>query len=331
MNILITGIAGFVGSYLAEYIRAALPDWTIHGARLPGESTQNIDAIIGSLHIHEVDITDEAAVKKIVAEVRPDIIWHLAAQSYVRTSWESPQATMTTNMVGQINLLEAIRSLKTTKYNPTVIIAGSSEEYGPSTPAARPLTEDAPLRPLSPYAISKIGQDFLGFQYHQTYGLNTIRLRVFNHTGPRRPLAFGDSAIAYTIAQIEAGEAEAVIFYRDLSAIRDYSDVRDIVRAYVAAAQQCSPGEVYNVCSGVGVSIKDIYDTFLSLSTVKNIQLVPDPAGPRPTDGGIIIGDNSKFRATTLWQPEINFLKTTLPDILNWWRAHIKVYERVQR
>lgn len=329
MNILITGIAGFVGSYLAEHIHATQPEWVIHGTRLPEESTQNIDAVIDSLHIHAADITDAEQVKKVIAAIRPEIVFHLAAQSYVRTSWESPQATITTNIVGQINLLEAIRSLKTDTYNPTVIIAGSSEEYGPALQTATPISENAPLRPLSPYAISKIGQDFLGFQYHQTYGLNTIRLRVFNHTGPRRPLAFGDSAIAHAIALIETGQQEPVISYRDLSAVRDYSDVRDIVRAYVAAAAHCTPGEVYNLCSGVGTSIKEMYEQFLSLSTVRNIRLIPDPQGPRPTDGGTIIGDNSRFRAATGWHPEIDFLKTTVPDILNWWRAHINIHERV--
>lgn len=321
MKILITGIAGFVGSHLAEYILTEHPNTTVHGTVLPKELRDNIQTIVPALHLHELDITDATGTYRLIEEVRPDIVFHLAAQSYVRTSWESPQATLTTNIVGQANLLEAIRLQKDGAFDPTFVIAGSSEEYGVVPPPLLPIKEDAPLNPLSPYAVSKIGQDFLGYQYFHTYGLKAIRLRTFNHTGPRRPTAFGDSHLAHTIALIERRQAKPQVTYRDLGAVRDFTDVRDIVRAYFLAAQRCQAGEVYNVCSGKGVSIKQIYETLLSLASVRPIAMVPDPAGPRATDGGTIIGNNQRFCQRTGWEPRIDFLTQTLPDILNYWRA----------
>lgn len=322
-NILITGAAGFVGSYLIPEVFRAYPKAKIHGTLRPKESTDNLKDTTTPYELHELDITDAQSVYTLIEAIRPDVIFHLAAQSYVRTSWESPQATITTNILGEVNLLEAVRLLKTKKYNPVIVIICSSEEYGLVPVRYLPITEETLLAPLSPYAVSKIGQDFLAFQYFKTYGLKTIRLRVFNHTGPKRPTAFGDSHVAHEIALIEVGLKEPIITYRDLKAVRDYSDVRDIVKAYVAAAQRCEPGNVYNVCSGKGTSIKQIYDALLSHTNVKNIKLQADPEGPRPTDGGIIIGNNKKFVSQTKWRPEIDFLNQTLPDILQYWRNQI--------
>lgn len=324
-SVLITGAAGFVGSYLVEEVSKKYPGAKIHGTIRPKESRDNLHGSQVALELHEVDITDAASVYSLVDNIRPSVVFHLAAQSYVRTSWESPQATLATNILGEANLLEAIRLLKTKKYNPTIVITCSSEEYGLVPEKNLPITETTPLSPLSPYAVSKIGQDFLGFQYHQTYGLNTIRLRVFNHTGPKRPTAFGDSHVAHQIALIEAGLIEPVITYRNLDAIRDYSDVRDVVHAYTLAAAHCVPGDVYNVCSGQGTSIKQIYDKLLSLTSHPNIMLKADPAGPRPTDGGTIIGSRAKFTKQTGWQPTINFVNQTLPDILEYWRKEVNV------
>lgn len=324
-NILITGAAGFVGSYLVQELTQFYPSAKIHGTIRPKESKDNLKDITTPYELHELDITDATSMYSLVEAIRPEFIFHLAAQSYVRTSWESPQDTITTNMLGEINLLESVRLLKTNKYNPVIVITCSSEEYGLVDQNQLPITENTPLAPLSPYAVSKIGQDFLGFQYFKTYGLKTIRLRVFNHTGPKRPPAFGDSHTAQEIALIEAGLKEPVITYRDLSAIRDYSDVRDIVHAYALSATRCDAGDVYNVCSGRGISIKQIYDTLISLSTVRNIRMEADPAGPRPTDGGTIVGSNAKFVKKTQWHPKKDFLTETLPDILAFWREQINI------
>lgn len=330
MNVLVTGIEGFVGSHLAEYLLQAEPGISLHGTYRPKASTENIDHIRDRLILHEADVTDNASVYQLLNAIRPQHIYHLAAQSYVRTSWESPQATLTTNIIGQTNFLESLRLLRDRHYDPVFLIPSSSEVYGKVASEDLPVAETAPLKPLSPYAVSKIGQDFLGYQYFQSYGLKTIRLRVFNHTGPRRPTAFGDSYVAHTIALIEQGLADPVITYRDLRAVRDFTDIRDIVRAYHLATQHCTPGEVYNVCSGQGVSIKEMYEALLDHSTGKHIALVPDPAGPRPTDGGVIIGDNTLFTRATGWQPKIPFLKQTLADILDYWRERIPTHETVR-
>lgn len=330
MNVLITGIEGFVGSHLAEYLLNAEPNISLHGTYRPKATTENIDHIRTAVTLHEVDITDTPSVYRLLDAVHPQTIYHLAAQSYVRTSWESPQATLTTNIIGQTNFLESLRLLRDKHYDPVFLIPSSSEVYGKVATENLPVTETAPLKPLSPYAVSKIGQDFLGYQYFQSYGLKTIRLRVFNHTGPRRPTAFGDSYVAHQVALIEQGLADPVITYRDLTAVRDFTDVRDIVRAYHLATQHCTPGEVYNVCSGQGISIKEMYDSLLAHSTAKQITLRPAPEGPRPTDGGVIIGDNTFFARATGWQPKIPFLKQTLADILDYWRARIPAHEAVR-
>jgi GDP-4-dehydro-6-deoxy-D-mannose reductase len=322
-KILITGAAGFVGSYVIEAAAAAYPRAAIHGTIRPKELKDNLRDVKADFQLHELDITDAPSVYGLIDHVRPDAIFHLAAQSYVRTSWESPQATLNTNIIGTANLLEAVRLSKTGRYNPAIVLTCSSEAYG--LPEGRePITEETPLAPLSPYAVSKIGQDFLGFQYFQTYGLRTIRLRVFNHTGPKRPTAFGDSHVAHAIALIEAGLQEPVITYRDLSAVRDYSDVRDVADAYLAAAEHCLPGEVYNVCSARGISIRQIYDTLLAAAEGVTIRLEKDAQGRRPTDGGWVVGSNAKFVAQTGWRPRIDFLGQTLPDILRYWREQIR-------
>lgn len=330
MNILVTGIEGFVGSHLAEYLLASQPQASLHGTIRPKASMENIAHLGDRLKLHEIDITDNVSVYRLLETIRPEVIYHLAAQSYVRTSWESPQATLITNIIGQTNFLENLRLIRDSKYDPIFLIPSSSEVYGKVAEKDLPVQESYPLQPLSPYAVSKIGQDLLGYQYYQSYGLKTVRLRVFNHTGPRRPTAFGDSYVAHTIALIEKGLAEPVLTYRDLSATRDYTDVRDIVRAYHLATLHCQPGEVYNVCSGQGTSIQKMYNALLSYSTNKNIELRPDPSGPRPTDGGALIGNNQRFVAATGWQPQFSFLEQTLPDILNYWRERVTTHETVR-
>jgi len=322
--VLVTGCAGFVGSYLVERLLADYPNSVVHGTRRPQGTTENISHLLNQIHLHDIDVTDETSVFALLDTIRPDVIFHLAAQSYVKTSWESPQATLMTNILGTANILEALRQLRGPRYDPVIIIPGSSEEYGHVAQGEQSITEDHPLCPLSPYAVSKMGQEFLGFQYWKTYGLKVVRLRVFNHTGPRRPTAFGDSYLAHSIALMEQGLAEPKVTYRDLTGVRDFTDVRDIARAYVLASQCCLPGEVYNVCSGRGITIKQIYDILLSLTFVKDIQLIPDPEGPRPTDGGVIVGDNTRFCLQTGWYSQISFLDETLPDILNFWREHLR-------
>src|SRR6185436_7051616 len=237
----------------------------------------------------------------------------------VPSSWTAPNETLTTNIVGQTNLFEAVRGLK---LDPVVQIACSSEQYGLVLPGETPIKETNPLRPLSPYAVSKVGQDYLGYQYFQSYGLKVVRTRGFNHTGPRRGQVFVTSNFCSQVAAIELGLQEPVIRVGNIEAIRDFTDVRDMVRAYWLAVTKAKPGEVYNIATGEGISIQALLDKILALSTVE-VKIEVDPDRLRPSDVEILIGDASKFRADTGWEPRIPF-EQTLRDLLDYWRRTLE-------
>lgn len=318
MKALITGITGFAGSHLAELLLAEHPEVELYGIYRWRSRTENIDHLIDQVHMTETDLRDYSSVHKVLAEVRPDVIFHLAAQSYVPSSWSAPTETLTTNITGQTHLFEAIRALQ---LDPVVQIACSSEEYGLVKPEETPIRETNPLRPLSPYAVSKVGQDLLAYQYFQSYGLKVIRTRGFNHTGPRRGEVFVTSNFAKQIASIEAGLREPVIRVGNLEAVRDFTDVRDMVRAYWLAVTRGKPGEVYNIATGDGITIQELLDRLLALSTAE-VEVKVDPERLRPSDVEILIGDSSKFRADTGWEPQIPF-DQTLRDILDYWRERL--------
>jgi GDP-4-dehydro-6-deoxy-D-mannose reductase len=313
---LVTGVTGFVGSHLAEFLLKN--DIEVHGILRWRSKMENIEGIKKDLHLHEADLLDSHSLYSTLEEIKPDYIFHLAAQSFVKSSWSSPANTIETNMVGSCNLFEVVRKLK---LDPIIQIAGSSEEYGLVHPDETPMTENNPLRPLSPYAVSKIGMDFLGYQYFASYGLKIIRTRGFNHTGPRRGHVFAESTFAKQIAEIEKGIKEPVVNVGNLDAQRDYTDVRDMVRGYYLAVQKCTPGEIYNICSGKTWTIKWVLDYLLSQSKVK-IEVKPDPERMRPSDVEILLGDNTKFKSATGWAPEIPF-EQTLTDLLNYWRERV--------
>ena len=319
MRVLITGITGFAGSHLAEYILQHHPDVEIIGTYRWRSRMENITGIMNRITLVETDLRDPVAVYKMLETFRPDRIFHLAAQSFVPTSWVAPVDTFQVNVIGQLHIFEACRQLG---LQPRIQIACSSEEYGLVHPDEVPITESNPLRPLSPYAVSKVAQDMLGYQYFKSYGLPIIRTRGFNHTGPRRGEVFVVSNFAKQIAEIEAGQREPVIRVGNLDAIRDFTDVRDMVRAYWLALEKGIPGEVYNIASGKGWKIRDILERLLSL-TEQNIDIQTDPNRLRPSDVMILIGDASKFRKTTGWEPRIPF-EQTLRDTLNYWRQRIR-------
>ncbi len=318
MRALITGITGFAGSHLADYLLAEQSDVEIFGIYRWRSRMENIDHLDGKINLLECDLRDAAAVHGVLAEVRPDYIFHLAAQSFVPASWRAPSDTLTTNIIGQTNLFEAVRMLE---LDPVIQIAGSSEEYGLVLPDEVPIKETNPLRPLSPYAVSKVGQDLLAYQYFKSYGLKTIRTRGFNHTGPRRGEVFVTSNFAKQIASIEAGLQEPVIRVGNLDAQRDFTDVRDMVRAYWLAVTKAKPGEVYNVASGKAVTIRELLDQLLALSETK-VEVQVDPERLRPSDVEILLGDFSKFKADTGWEPLIP-LEQTLRDTLDFWRQKL--------
>lgn len=314
MRVLVTGITGFVGSHLAELLLAR--GHTVVGTARWRSDTDNITHIQDRLELVEFDLRDAAGVRDVLADTRPEWIFHLAAQSFVQASWRSPQETISTNMLGQVNIMEALRDLG---LNPPMLIAGSSEEYGLVRPDEVPITEDNPLRPLSPYGVSKVGQDLLAFQYHQSYGMHLIRSRAFNHTGPRRGKVFAESNFAWQLVEMERGHQEPVLRVGNLEARRDYTDVRDMVRAYVLALEKGEPGEVYNICQGQAYSMQEIVDRLLGMTKL-TVRLELDPSRLRPSDVPVLLGDAGKFRGQTGWAPEIP-IEQTLRDLLEYWRA----------
>ncbi len=319
MRVLITGITGFVGSHLADHL-LQIPGVNVYGMARWRSRTENIEHIKDKIRLFECDIRDASSVKSVIKEVNPEKIFHLAAQSFVPSSWNAPAETLFTNIIGELNILEAIRQME---INPVIHLAGSSEEYGMAYENEVPIKETNPLRPLSPYGVSKVAQDLLGYQYYKSYGLNIIRTRAFNHTGPRRGEVFVCSDFAKQIAEIEKELKKPVLHVGNLEAKRDFSDVRDIVRAYWLATERCTPGEVYNICSGTSYAIKEILDILLSYAKV-SIKVVQDPARMRPSDVPVLGGDSTKFREKTGWKSEIPF-EQTLKDTIDYWREKVKV------
>jgi len=316
-RVLITGITGFAGSHLADYLvrRGGIE---IHGIDRWRSKTENIDHLKGKLTMHECDIRDASSVRSVMEKIRPDQIFHLAAQSFVPTSWSAPAETLTTNIVGQLHVFEAVRQLK---INCRIHVAGSSEEYGLVHPEELPIKETTPLRPLSPYAVSKVGQDLLGFQYFMSYKMHIVRTRGFNHTGPRRGEVFVESDFAQQIARIETGLQDPILRVGNLQTKRDFTDVRDMVEGYWLALEKGIPGEVYNICSGRSFSISELLEMLLGLSSAK-VRVVEDPARLRPSDVPCLQGDSSKFSQATGWQPRIP-IETTLRDLLGYWRQKV--------
>ncbi|MDI6888791.1 MAG: GDP-mannose 4,6-dehydratase [Methanocellales archaeon] len=316
-RVLITGATGFVGSHLIDYL-LQMGDIVIFGTKRRRSDMANVQHNKNKISWIDMDITDSYSVYSALKFSEPDKIFHLAAQSFVPMSWNAPQEVFTTNAIGTVNLLESVRQLD---LDPKIQIAGSSEEYGLVKSDEVPIIEDNLLRPLSPYGVSKVAQDLFAQQYYKSYGMKIIITRAFNHTGPRRGEVFVCSDFSKQIAEIEAGQREPIIHVGNLNAQRDFSDVRDIVRAYWLSLQKCKLGEVYNICSEKSRTIRSVLDLLLSMSKV-NIQVRQDPKKMRPSDVEMLQGDCSKFKKQTGWEPEIPF-EQTLEDLLNFWRERV--------
>ncbi len=314
MKVLITGITGFAGSHLADYCLEQT-GIDVYGIIRWRSRTENIEHLTGKITLLECDLRDAASTRDVIEKVRPDYVFHLAAQSFVPTSWHAPTESLITNVVGQLNIFEAVRK---TDIKCRIQIACSSEEYGMVAEDELPIREDAPLRPLSPYGVSKVGQDLLGYQYYMSYKMDIVRTRAFNHTGPRRAPVFVVSDFAKQIAAVEKGLHEPVMYVGNLDAKRDFSDVRDVVRAYFLSLEKGKSGEVYNICSEKTWRIGDMLDRLLSMSDVK-IEIKQDPKRLRPSDVPRLLGDCSKFKRDTGWETTIPF-DTTLKDMLDYWR-----------
>jgi GDP-4-dehydro-6-deoxy-D-mannose reductase len=319
LRVLITGITGFAGSHLAEYVLTHHPGTEVFGTQRWRSRTENIRDIESRIQLLECDLRDQSSVTGLIDRVRPDRIFHLAAQSFVPSSWNAPAESLTTNILGQLNLFEAIRAAG---IDPWIQIACSSEEYGLVHKDELPIKETNPLRPLSPYAVSKVGQDYLGYQYYKSFGTRVVRTRGFNHDGPRRGDVFVSSNFAKQLAAIEKGRKPPVIQVGNLEARRDFTDVRDMVRAYwLALDGGCEPGEAYNICTGKDYSIQEVLDELIRMSGLE-VEVREDPERLRPSDVPVLLGDNSKFRKATGWEPSIAY-ERTLRDMLDYWRAEL--------
>lgn len=343
MRVLLTGVTGFTGSHLAEFIVTRHPDVALYGTYRWRSRLDNLDDLgaagslevvegapregslrdpsrAGRLTLVECDLADPYAIANVVRAVEPDRVFHLAAQSFVPVSFAEPGATLATNVIGELHLLEALRAFAP---RARLLIAGSSEEYGAVRPEELPVRETNELRPLSPYAVSKVAQDRLGWQYHRSYGMYVVVTRAFNHTGPRRGEVFAESSFARQIAEIEGERRPGVIRVGDLSSERDWHDVRDTAKAYWLALEKGEPGEVYNVGSGVQRSVRHVLDALLALAPGLRVRVEEDPARLRPSDVPILCADATKLRERTGWTPAIP-LERTLADLLEWWRARLR-------
>lgn len=318
MKILITGITGFVGSHLAEYILNLKENHSIYGICRWRSPKDNLKNIYSKVKLLEADLCDLSSLVRSMTELAPDIIFHLGAQSYVLASFNSPVQTLMTNAIGTANLLEAIRI---SGINPIIHICSSSEVYGQVSQEDIPIKENCPFRPASPYAVSKATEDMLAFQYWISYGLRTIRTRMFTHTGPRRGDVFALSFFAKQVAAAELGLAEPVIYAGNLKSVRTFCDVRDAVRAYWIMVNKCKAGEVYNIGGNRTMTIGEALDSLLSYTKLK-FEIKIDPKLLRPSDVTLQIPCIDKFRNDTEWEPEIPF-ERTLQDILIYWREEL--------
>ena len=319
MKILITGITGMVGSHLADYIVNNHQECSVSGLVRWRSPTDNIRHLLKEISLHEGDLRDLNSLIKIINDIKPDRIFHLAAQSYVNQSFIAPTDTMYTNIIGTNNLLDAVRICKIA---PRIHICSSSEVYGQVLKEETPINETNALRPASPYAVSKVGEDMLALQYYLSYDMHIIRTRMFTHTGPRRGDVFAESSFAKQIAQIELNVKTSPVFVGNLESVRTISDVRDAVKAYWLLLEKCKKGDVYNIGGTEILTIKEVLDILKSLSTVK-IKHEISKSLLRPSDVTLQIPDISKFTKETNWKPKIS-VKTTLLDLLNFHRKKLK-------
>lgn len=321
---LITGITGFVGSHLTDYL-IQHTDWTIYGLtrwRSPLNNLQQHLPLIEKkqrLFLLNGDLRDETSLRQVVRAARPNYVFHLAAQSFPRTSFDSPIETLDTNVLGTARLLEAIRELAA---DAVVHVCASSEVFGRVSQSELPIGEDCRFHPASPYAISKVGTDLLGRFYAEAYGMNVQTTRMFTHTGPRRGDVFAESSFAKQIAFIERGIISPVIHVGNLKSMRTWADVRDAVRAYhMLVTVNPIPGAYYNIGGDYSCTVGEMLDTLIEFSRIRP-EIVEDAARLRPIDADLQIPDTTKFRQHTGWAPRIKF-KQTMLDLLNYWRSEI--------
>ncbi|HXY41244.1 MAG TPA: GDP-mannose 4,6-dehydratase [Vicinamibacteria bacterium] len=324
MRLLVTGAGGFVGGHLVSWLGREHPEVEVFGAVLPQGGISWGSGV--GMQALEADLCDAASTAALVETVRPHRVLHLAGQSSPQHSLVDPGGTLRANVLGIVHVLDAARRLG---LRPEVLVVGSAEEYGPCQPEELPLPETAPLRPASPYAVSKVAQAALAMLYGPAGGMRVVVTRTFHHTGPGRGEAFAESSFARQVAEIEAGLRPPVIEVGNLEAVRDFTDVRDVVRAYWLLAEKGEGGTVYNVCSGRGRRIGELLQLLLAASPAQ-VEVRLDPRRLRPSDVPAQVGDPSRLQAATGWLPRIP-LEETLRDLLADWRARAFAAARTPR
>ena len=325
-SVLITGVTGMVGSHLADYL-IENTTWNIFGLLRWNDRLDNIEHLMQRINEKERiellygDINDMSSLINAINKSKPDYVFHLAAQSYPKTSFDSPLETLDTNILGTAKVLEAIR---VSNVDPIIHVCASSEVFGKVPREALPIHEDVNFHPASPYAISKVGTDLIGRFYAEAYGMTVMTTRMFTHTGPRRGDVFAESTFAKQIAMIEAGKIEPIIRVGNLDSLRTWADVRDAVRAYhMLVTINPISGEYYNIGGSHTCTIGEMLNHLISLSTTKNIVIVKDQDRIRPIDADLQIPNTKKFEAHTGWYPKYTFSQT-MQDLLQYWRDAVK-------
>jgi len=326
INALITGMTGMVGSHLTDYLLEKT-DWNIHGLQRWRSPTDNIAHLIERINnkdrvfVHYGDINDQGSLISVLEQIKPEYIFHLAAQSYPQTSFSAPIDTLNTNILGTCRLLEGVRLLN---LKPVIHVCASSEVFGRVPKDRLPIDEECSFHPASPYAISKVGTDLVGRYYAEAYDLTVMTTRMFTHTGPRRGDVFAESTFAKQIALIEAGFIPPIVKTGNLESLRTWADVRDAVNAYyLLVTKNPQKGAYYNIGGSFVCTVKEMLNKLLSLSTVKDIRVETEASRLRPIDADLQVPDTSKFKSHTGWEPVYTFEQTML-DLLNYWRERIK-------
>lgn len=305
MKVLVTGAGGFVGSHLVPALVADAHD--VVGTALHDRGD-----------LRYLDVRYPERVDQLVEEIKPELVFHLAGQSSVSLSWKEPSITYEVNALGTHYLLESIN-----RHAPDakVHIAASSDEYGKVDPSECPIDESAPLRPVSPYAVSRVTGEWIGRMFHESFGLHVVVTRAFMHVGPGQPPSFATADWARQIALAEAGRQEPVVKVGNLDVKREFGDVRDVVRAYRSVLEHGSPGDAYNVATGEPRRLQEVLDILRDLATI-DIRVEVDPAKLRPVDFPVLYGDSGKLERLTGWKPEFR-LEDTLADVLEYWRGEV--------
>ena len=327
MRVLITGITGFVGSHMTDYLLDKVKDIEIYATRRWRSKEDNIKHLFGDDRVifEECDLLDRGSLSRIIEMSNPDIVYHFAAQSFPESSFLTPTTTLMTNVIGTTNLMEELRIARDRKVigNPTILSVASSEVYGmPLDGDDIPIKETNPIRAANPYSISKVGHDLMSQYYHKAYDMNIIITRMFSHEGSRRGKRFALSSFAHQIVQNENGNGDGYIRHGNLDSTRTYNHIDDAVEAYWLATNKCDYGEVYNIGGDETLTVGDALDLLISKSTLDNLKKKVDQSRIRPTDITLQIPSSEKFRGKTGWSPKKG-LNEICDDLLNYWREVI--------